>query len=165
MEVKMGKSKRMGLIALLIASMGLLYSQAARKPASSVPTNRDQEIVNTIRKLEDEMRLASLKGTAGWWVEYLSDGYTDTDFRGKVSTKAEIIEIQRSGDLTYEILNLSDRTVHTFNGDTLIITGNLTAECAHRGQSLSGDYQFTRVWPKSSNDCKLAASQATKIAP
>ena len=161
----MGKSKRMGLIALLIASMGLLYSQAARKPASSVPTNRDQEIVNTIRKLEDEMRLASLKGTAGWWVEYLSDGYTDTDFRGKVSTKAEIIEIQRSGDLTYEILNLSDRTVHTFNGDTVIITGKLTVEGAYRGQSLSGDYQFTRVWTKSGSDWKLAASQATKIAP
>jgi hypothetical protein len=160
----MGKSRKTGVIVLLLSSIGLLYPQTARKPTAKAPLNRDQEIVNTVRKLEDDMRLASLKGNAGWWAEYLADGYTDTDFRGKVSSKAEIIEMQRSGDLSYDTLNLSDRAVLIFNGDTVIITGKLTADGAYRGQSLSGEYQITRVWIKTGSDWKLAASQATKIA-
>lgn len=152
------------LLVLFLASVLTLRSQT-RKPAAAAPVNRDQEAVNTIRKLEDEMRMASLKGDAGWWVAYLDDKYTDTDAQGKVMGKAEVVEMHRSSELIYETVNFSDRNVHTYNGDTVIITGRITLVGAHKGQSLSGDYQFTRVWTKMGLEWKLAASQATRIAP
>ena len=148
--------------AILLSSGLLLCAQTARKPAGSV---RDQGNVQAIGKLEDEMRIAILKGTAGWWVEHLSEGYTGTDFQGKVTNRDQTIELQRSTDLVYDTWNLSDRAVHTFNGDTVIVTGKVTVEGTYRGQSLSGDFQFTRVWVKNGLVWELAASQYTKIGP
>ena len=143
--------------------MLLLHSQT-RKPGTAAPANRDQEAFNAVAKLEDQMRVAALKADATWWDAYLSDTYTDTDFRGKVTNKAETVALHRSPDLVYDIMNLSDRSVHVFNGDTVIVTGKVTIEGTYRGQSLNGDYQFTRVWTKSGLDWALAASQTTKIA-
>lgn len=158
------KPGKIPLAAILLAGILLLHAQT-RKPATAVPANRDQEAFNAIAKLEDQMRLATLKGDATWWDEYLSDYCTDTDFQGKVNNKAGIVAMHRSPDLSYDTMNLSDRSVHVFNGDTVIVTGKVTIEGTYRRQSLSGDYQFTRVWTKSGLDWRLAASQATKIAP
>lgn len=145
---------------VLLCSGFLLCAQTARK---SVAPHRDQDNVQAIGKLEDEMRIAVLKGTAGWWVEHLSEGYTGTDFQGKVSNRDQTIELQRSTDLVYDAWNLSDRAVHTFNGDTVIVTGKVTVEGTYRGQSISGDFQFTRVWVKNGLVWELAAAQYTKI--
>ena len=153
------KLKKLVAGALLCSGL-LLCAQTARKPAAP---HRDQENVQAIGKLEDEMRIAILKGSAGWWVEHLSEGYTGTDFQGKVSNRDQTIELQRSTDLVYDAWNLSDRAVHTFNGDTVIVTGKVTVEGTYRGQSLSGDFQFTRVWVKNGLVWELAAAQYTKI--
>jgi hypothetical protein len=45
------------------------------------------------------------------------------------------------------------------------LTGKLNAEGTYRGQSLSGDFQFTRVWIRSGLEWKLASSHSTRIAP
>ena len=156
---------RMAITALVLSSLVLAYSQTARKRTASPAGNRDQENVQAVAKLEDEMRLAALKGTAAWWVEHLSEAYTGTDAQGKVSNKEQTVEFQRSTDLVFDTWNLSDRAVHTFNGDTVIVTGKMTLDGTYRGQSLSGDFQFTRVWVKNSLVWELAASQLTKVGP
>jgi hypothetical protein len=157
------KSGKILLVALLLFGVVPLRSQT-RKPATAAPASREQEAFSAVAKLEDQMRVAALKSDAGWWDEYLADSYTDIDFRGKVSNKTETVTLHRSPDLSYEIMNLSDRSVRTFNGDSVVVTGKMTVEGTYRGQSLNGDYQFTRIWIKSGLEWKLAASQATKIA-
>jgi hypothetical protein len=151
------------VLGLLLTGVALLFAQAARKPAAG--GGRDQESVMAIGKLEDQMRLAALKGDASWWVENLSDAYIETDFLGKVTNKAETIELQRSSALVYDVLNLSERNVRVFNGDTVIITGKMTAEGTFHQQSFSGDFQITRVWVKQALEWKLASSQATRVVP
>jgi hypothetical protein len=47
----------------------------------------------------------------------------------------------------------------------VIVTGKVTVEGTYRGQSLSGDFQFTRVWVKNGLVWELAASQYTKTGP
>jgi len=158
------KARMIPLVAMVLASVLLVRGQA-HKTATVAPANRDQEAFNAVAKLEDQLRLATLKGDATWWDVYLSDSYTDTDSRGKVSNKAAIVAMHRSPNLSFDIMNLSDRSVHVFNGDTVIVTGKVTIEGTYGEQSLSGDYQFTRVWTKSGLEWKLAASQSTKIAP
>jgi hypothetical protein len=153
-------SKKGVLLGLLLTGITLLFSQTAHKPG-----NRDQESVMAIGKLEDQMRIAALKGDASWWVENLSDAYVEIDFQGNVTNKAETIELQRSSALVYDVMNLSERSVHTFNGDTVIITGKMTAEGTFRQKSFSGDFQITRVWVKQGLEWKLASSQATKMSP
>ncbi len=157
-------SSRALLLSLLIASFLPLASQT-RKPGTGTPGSREQDAVNAIRKLEDELRMASLRGNAGWWADYLTDSYVETDGHGKVSSKAEVIARHKSPDLVVETLNLSDRNVQTFNGDTVIVTGKMTLVGTYGGQNLSGDYQFTRVWVKLGLEWKLAASQASVVMP
>jgi hypothetical protein len=155
------KSRKTLLLALLLASGLLVHAQARKTPAGV--GGRGQDIA-AIQRLEEGTRLAALKGDAGWWDTYLADNFTDTDFRGKMSGKAEIVEMYRSSQLAYDTLNLSDRALRIF-GDTVIVTGKMTVEGTYRGQNLSGDFQFTRVWIKMDLGWKLAASQATKIVP
>ncbi|HKF22104.1 MAG TPA: nuclear transport factor 2 family protein [Candidatus Angelobacter sp.] len=153
-------SRNAVLAALLLTSIVLLSAQTARKPPA--PT---ENIGAMIGKLEDEMRLAILKGNAGWWVENLDDGFTDTDFQGKVRNKSETVELQRSNALIYDTMNLSERTLHVFNNDTAIVTGKITTEWTYRGQNLSGEFQVTRVWVKRGLVWQLAAQHTTRIAP
>ena len=75
-----------------------------------------------------------------------------------------MVEIQRSGALVYDTMNLSERTLHVFNNDSAILTGKITAEWTDHGQGFSGDFQVTRVWVKRGLEWKLAAQQATRIA-
>jgi hypothetical protein len=153
-------SRNAVLAALLLPSIVLLSAQTARKAPAAPPENTGA----VIGKLEDDMRLAILKGNAGWWVENLDDAYTDTDFQGKVRNKAETVELQRSNALIYDTMNLSERTLHVFNNDTVIVTGKMTAEWTYRGQNLSGEFQVTRVWVKRGLVWQLAAQQSTRIA-
>jgi hypothetical protein len=159
------KSRTMVLSVLSVLLMGLLsYSQTARKPVRGAQ-EPVEDVGATIGKLEEQMRLATLRGTSNWWVENLAEGYTETDFLGQVHTRDEVIAMQRSKELLYDAWNLSDRTLHTYNGDTAVLTGKLNAEGTYRGQSLSGDFQFTRVWIRKGLEWKLASSHSTRIAP
>jgi len=162
-EVHIMSSKTVVLAVLFLAVVA--YSQISRRPAATPAPGRPAEDLGTIiGKLEDQMRLAVLKGTSGWWVENLDEGYSETDSLGKVHTRDEVIAMQRSSDLVYDAWNLSDRTLHTYNGDTVIIIGKVNTEGTYKGQSLSGDFQFTRIWVKRGLEWKLASSQLTRIA-
>jgi hypothetical protein len=160
----MMQTRKTLILALLLANVLVAQPQTRKAPAAAAGS-RNQDIAAAIQKLEEGMRLAALKGDAGWWDTYLADNFTDTDFRGKVSGKAEIVEMYRSAQLSYDTLNLSDRTLRVFAGDTVIVTGKMNVEAIYRGQNLSGDFQFTRIWIKMDLEWKLAASQATKIVP
>lgn len=150
------------LLSLLLAGLLPLPSQT-RKPGAS--GNRDPDAVRAISKLEDEWRFASLKNTGSWWADYLTESYVDTDPQGKVRGKAESVEMHKSADMVLDTVNLSDRNVQTFNGDTVIVTGKMTLAGTYSGQSVSGDYQFTRVWVKLGLEWKLAASHTSKLSP
>jgi len=146
---------------LLVSSLPPLSSQTRKQAAGPSA----QDAVNAIGKLEDEMRLASIKGLGGWWSDHLTDSYVEIDGQGKVSTKAEVVTMHKSPDLVMETVNLSDRNVQTFNGDTVIVTGRMTLVATYRDQNLSGDYQFTRVWVKQGLEWKLAAMQTSARIP
>ena len=152
---------RILLLNLLIVSSLPLSSQTRKQAAGPSA----QDAVNAIGKLEDEMRMASLKGLGGWWSDHLTDSYVEIDGQGKVSTKAEVVAMHKSPDLVMETVNLSDRNVQTFNGNTVIVTGKMTLVATYRDQNLSGDYQFTRVWVKQGLEWKLAVMQTSARLP
>lgn len=150
-------------LSLLVASFVPLAPQT-RRPTGT-PNNRGQDAVKAVGELEEQMRMAELKGDAGWWADYLTDSYVETDSRGKVSSKADVVAVHKSPDLVMETWNLSDRNVQTFNGDTVIVTGKVTIAGTYGDHNLSGDYQFTRVWVKMGLEWKLAAMQTAAVSP
>ena len=152
------------LWSLLAASLLSLPAQT-RKPGGAANGSRGQDAVNAVGRLEEEMRMSALKGDGGWWTDYLTDSYVETDSHGKVSGKAEVVAMHKSPDLVIETWNMSDRNVETFNGDTVVVTGKVTIVGTYRDHNLSGDYQFTRVWVKLGLEWKLAAMQISAVTP
>lgn len=151
------------ILLLCLSISGILPLSAQNRRQAAGPSAQDA--VNTIRRLEDEMRMASLKSLGGWWSDHLTDSYVEIDGQGKVSNKAEVIAMHKSSDLVIETVNLSDRNVQTFNGDTVIVTGRVTLVATYGDQNLSGDYQFTRVWVKLGLEWKLASMQTSSRIP
>ena len=159
----MTRSLKALFLSLLVASFVPLTPQT-RRPAGAA-NSRGQDAVKAVGELEEQMRMAVLKRDAGWWADYLTDSYVETDSRGKVSNKADIVAMHKSPDLVIETWNLSDRNVQTFNGDTVIVTGKVTVAGTNGDHNLSGDYQFTRVWVKMGLEWKLAAMQIAAVTP
>lgn len=151
------------MLALSLAAAAPLAPQA-RKTAQASTAAREQDTLKEIKRLEDELRIAMVKGDATWWNVYLSSEYSETDANGKVRNKAETMEMHQSKTLIYETLDFSDRTVRTFNGDTVIVTGRMAAQGTDQGRAFNTDYQVTRVWVKQGLEWKLASLQETKVA-
>lgn len=154
------------IVPYLILGLFLPGASPARaqtgKTAHVSPGYREQDMLNAIKKLEDEMRIAVLKGDMSWWNANLSDEYSETGADGKVRNKAETLDMQKSKYLIYDTMNFSDRAVHTFNFDTVIVTGKVTMAGTNQGQNINGDFQFTRVWIRQGLEWKLASYQLTR---
>lgn len=151
------------MLALSLAAAAPLGAQARKSPQPSTAA-REQDMLKEIKRLEDELRIAMVKGDATWWNAYLSSEYAETDANGKLRNKAETMEMHESKTLIYEALDFSDRTVRTFNGDTVIVSGRMTAQGTDQGHPFNTDYQFTRVWVRQGLEWKLASLQETKVA-
>lgn len=153
------KTKAALLALIAIAAVALVYPQAVRKR----PASGTQEIGKEIEQLEAQLRIASLKGDAGWFDQHLTDSYTEIDGQGKVSTRAEVIQAFRSGDLVFDTMNLSEASARIFNGDTVILVQKEELAGGLHQQNFSGVFRCSRLWIKHNMVWQLAASQLTRI--
>jgi hypothetical protein len=153
------KAKAAFLAVTVMATVALLHPQAARKRPAAGP----QEIGKEIQQLEAQLRIASLKGDAGWFDQYLAESYTEIDGQGKVSTRAEIIQALRNGDVAYDTINLSEGSARIFNGNTVLLVQKEELAGGLHQQNFSGTFRCSRLWVKHNEVWQLAASQLTRI--
>lgn len=111
------------------------------------------------------MRRSALAGDGSWWERHLDENYVGVDPEGKISTKAEAIQLHSSPDLKYDEVNFGDFTLRTYNGDTVVLTGINTVSGSYKDKDFSGQYHFVQVWIKEGEEWKLAVSQSGKLAP
>lgn len=150
-------------VAILLISVAVLQGQTARKGAAK-RAESSQQIAQTIQRLEDELRIATMKGDAGWFEEHLASNYVDIDAEGKISNRSQIMEFYRATPPEYDSWNLSDATALTYNGNTVILTGKLEFQSTVQGKPANSVFRFIHVWIKEGPDWQLAAQQATRIA-
>jgi hypothetical protein len=151
------------LVVLMAAIPAPLGSQTRHKAGTPVVSS-PEEIAKSIQKMENDLRIATMKGEASWFEEHLAENFVETDASGKVSSRADIIKLYRNTQSEYDSWNLSEGTAQTFHGNTVILTGKLEVEGKVDGKSVSGAFRFTRVWIKQGLDWQLAAEQMTRIA-
>ena len=152
------------MLVLLVPAFILLQGQSGHKRPATPAVSSPQQIAEAIQHLENEMRIATMKGDAGWFEQHLAKNYAETDPEGKVSDRAEVIQFYRTTAPEYDSWNLSEGTARTYNGNTVILTGKLDLQGRVRGQHVSGSYRVMRVWIKQGMEWQLAASQSTRIA-
>jgi hypothetical protein len=162
---EVSKMKHGGL--LLVVLLWLIPIQLGSQSKHKAPTpavSSSEEIAKSIQHLESDLRIATMKGEASWFEEHLAASFIDTDANGKVSNRAEIIQLYRTAAPEYDAWNLSEGTAQTFHGNTVVLTGKLEVQAIPESKSVSGTFRFTRVWIKNGLDWQLAAQQMTRIA-
>jgi hypothetical protein len=149
-----------GLLAITVfAALVLMHSQTVRK----TPAQSPQAIGKEIEQLEAELRIASLKGDAGWFDQRLAESYTEIDAQGRVITRAELLKDLRSAELAYDTMNLSEGSARIFNNDTVLLVQKVELSGGLHQQNFSGTFRCSRLWIKHNMAWQLAASQLTRI--
>ena len=143
-----------GLALALCASVSALQSAAA--------SATDQAAEKEIRQLEEELRVAVMKGDATTYERVMADDYTTTNIHGLTRTKAELVADVKSGAAKTESMTVENMKVRVY-GDVAVLTAERTAKSSLRGKDTSGRQRIMRVLVKRQGRWQPVAMQATKI--
>src|SRR5437867_2900429 len=102
-------------------------------------------IEKEVQKLDEEMAAAELHGDVTYLDDYLTDDFVGIGPRGFMLTKAEWLGRHRSGDLKYDVLDVTDRNVHAY-GDAAIVTAHEVPRARYKGQISEGNYLTSHVF-------------------
>ncbi|HKG67521.1 MAG TPA: nuclear transport factor 2 family protein [Segetibacter sp.] len=138
------------IVALLISTSIFVFGQA---------TNEEQNL----KRIEQELTDALLKGDASVFERYLADAFIFTGPDGVVMSKAEFIAPIKSGDLKFESSKLDDMKVKLY-GNTAVVTYQSTDKGTYKGNDLSGQYRWIDVFVKQGEGWQIVATQGTRIA-
>jgi hypothetical protein len=154
-----------GLVAVLLAS-----GQPARPADGEDGGERGAE--REVRELEDQLARAVVRGDRAFFERVLADDFTHTSHSGVFKTRAQWLAEPRPGDRTdakpatthYDAMDVDDLAVRIY-GDTAVVTGRTTPRgTTAKGQPMTGQYRFLRVWVKQQGRWRAVAFQGTRIA-
>ena len=146
-------------VVLALVVPCLLFGQAKPQKAPSAKIAKvEQELI----KLENGLNDATVKGDVAIFDRIAVDDLTDTDFTGRVWTKAQDIANVKSGTFKCTSAVNDDFKVRVY-GDTAVVTGRNTVKAQFMGMDVSGQYRWTDTWIKRAGRWQLVATHNSKI--
>jgi hypothetical protein len=159
----------MRCISLILAAG---FAAAALGPASA-EEDRSTYAEREVRELESQLGRAVVEGDRAFFERVLAAEFTHTSHTGKFKTRAEWMaenkfagtnEQPKSGKTSYAVFDVDDLAVRAF-GETAVVTGRSTPKGRNaKGEPISGQYRFLRVWVKRQGQWQVVAFQGTRIA-
>lgn len=149
------------LTSLLLAFGGLVSAQGTGASAADT-----EKIKEEVRKVDDEMFQAVLKGDADTLDRIYADDIAFTYASGQIVSKAQAVADVRSGRNKLFVLNHDDVRVRAF-GNAVVVTGRTqsTLACCEAGAKPTQVHRrFTDVYEKLDGRWQLIAHQVTPIA-
>lgn len=118
-----------------------------------------------IEELEEKLQHAMLTSDVAVLDELIADDLVWTMHTGFVGNKQYDLEAHRSGIFQFTKVEISDRQIHRYSNDCVVVT--LKAELAGilNGQAFSEPYRFTRVWLHRQNRWQIIAGHVSQIMP
>jgi hypothetical protein len=167
------------LVAVCLLVAALAWSQGGNPPASTKEskqtsghgmtaveqTGKDGGTVEEqIKALHERSRQAALKGDTSYLEKYLADDYVGIGGDGKMFTKAESIQMRKSGAIKAQSIDERDVKIRVY-GNTAIVNALAFVKVTVDGKAISGDHRATFVWIKQKGSWKEVAFQVTPVAP
>jgi len=151
--------KRTLLVVALVGILmpGLMFAQAAAKPASPGAQSAEQAVT----ALENAWLQVIVTHDAAWYEKNLAPGFISTDDEGAVRDKAETIA--RAKQKAYNGTATSDELKVKAYGDTVIATGIEVDKGTTNGKDTSGRFRWTDTWIKVNGQWQCVASHSSKI--
>lgn len=152
--------KQLWIIGVL-SLLALPGAMGQTRGAKQKPATGDTE--KAVEKLIDQYAEAAKKGDVTFFEKNLARDYIGIEADGHMSTKPEILELYRSGQIKFEILDVKDRRARLYGNVAVVIT-----ELAMKGHSgrteLNGTYRSTDVLEKRPDGhWQSVSSQLTKL--
>ncbi|HEY9662455.1 MAG TPA: DUF4440 domain-containing protein [Allocoleopsis sp.] len=150
----------------------ILQWDAIAQPEYSSGLSRDKEKAilqawhqQRIEDLEEKLQQAMLSSDVAVLDELIADDLVWTMHAGFVGNKEYDLEAHRSGIFQFTKLDISDRQIHLFSRDCIIVTLKADIAGLLDGQAFSEVYRFTRVWLQRNNRWQIAAGHVSQIVP
>lgn len=145
---------RAGGIAFWFAALVAIYPP--------VQTARADD-ARTIQRLEEQIRDAVLRGDAAAFDRLLADDFTHTSHTGRFRSKADWLKGVKPGRSPYTAYAVDEQSIRVF-GDTAVVTGRISPRGTNsRGEPITGQYRYVRVWVKRDAQWRAVAFQGTRI--
>jgi ketosteroid isomerase-like protein len=142
------------VIVLGVAISSTVFGQA--KPKGS-------PVEQALIKLENDWNDASMKRDVAVLGRMLADDYIFTDPDGVMFTKAQNLEMLKSGDDVVTSAVATDMKVRVY-GNAAIVTGLNTVKEQLKGKDISGTYAYTDTWVKRPGSWVCVATHASRLA-
>ncbi len=155
--------RRMLVIALLSLLMPCLALGQIKEKKEKAKSPGGGAAQQAVEKVDDEILDAARKGEAAVFEKILADNFIRIGGDGQMRTKAETVDLYKSGRLKWDTLDLKNRKVRMF-GNTAIVTREVN-EKGHMGSNeIGGTYRDTAVYVKMKNgQWQYVNFQTTKV--
>ena len=130
---------------------------------NSLSKAKKHQYRRVIDQLENQWRLAILKGDANSLSGLLADDYMAITPSGTLQTKDQTLDNFSSGRWRFTTLDITDRKVR-FYGRTALVTSVADVQASTPEGDLSGNYRYTRVYARDlRGNWKIVNFEANRI--
>ena len=117
-----------------------------------------------VLRAERELALCYQNSDAACIEQGVTEDYTLTNSKGKITTRADDLAEATKHDPKYEIFENHDMKVRIYGG-AAVVTGITHAKGISGGQLFNAEFRFTDTFVKDQGRWRLWAGQAVKITP
>jgi len=118
-----------------------------------------------IRNLEEQINRAVVSGDLHVFERLLAEDFTHTNQTGKFRTRTEWLANHKPGQSPYDAYDVDDLNIRVY-GDTAVVTARTTPRGRDsKGNPITGQYRYLRVWAKRGGQWRAVAFQGTRISP
>jgi hypothetical protein len=117
---------------------------------------------NGVAGLEQQIRIAVIKGDTSVLERYLADNYVGIGPNGIKEDKSHTIQELKDGTVKYSAIDVTEENVRMY-GKTGIYNGRGNVKMTIHGQPLTADVRVTIVWVKQNGQWKRVSFQATQV--
>lgn len=145
-----------------VAVLALMVSLTTVAQVSK-PTSNEGNVEQTIKRLENENRQATLNNDAKVFELLLADDWLNTNANGTVTTKAQLLNLLKSDAFKFASIEYDDVVVRTYK-DTAVVTGRSTTKRTGQDNNvITRQVRFTRVYVKGDKGWQVVNAQSTPI--
>jgi len=144
---------------VLFAAYGVLAAagRLGATPAASASVTADEAAV---ARLDAEYQAAVARNDAATMDRILADDFVLVTGKGKVFTKADLLDEARSGRIVYERQDDSERKVRVW-GDTAVVTALLWSRGTENGKPFEHKLWFSDTYVRTPSGWRYVFGQAS----
>jgi uncharacterized protein (TIGR02246 family) len=151
---------------MLMSTVGYSQSEKSKSKAKGHEAHSADAaaVKDAIKKMEAEMREASLKGDASAQEKYLADDYhVISGANGQAYDKKQAMERLKSGATKFTQINISNDDVVMYDHDMAVSHGVADVKVTTDGKDSSAKYHYARTWMKRNGKWQAVWFQNTKM--